>query len=106
MIEKIKTKKVSIDELAIMVANGFDGMNKKLEHEIGTLRDEMKEEFKNVRHEMKDMREEIVEEFDCVKTQIMETNDRIDFLAESRVTYEGHEILKSRVERIEKYIKI
>jgi uncharacterized coiled-coil DUF342 family protein len=116
---KIKNKKVSVEDLAVMVAGGFDRMDKRMNtmsNEIKGVRDEvtgMHEEIKEIRNEMKEMHDEIkevrnemVEEFDGVKTQIMETNDRINFLAESRVTYEGHEILKSRVTRIEKFIKI
>ncbi|MEK7175535.1 MAG: hypothetical protein AAB693_01895 [Patescibacteria group bacterium] len=88
---KIKNKKVSVEDLAVMVAGGFDRMDKRMNI---------------ISNEIKEVCDEMKEEFDGVKNQIIETNDRIDFLAESRVIYEGHQILKSRVERIEKFIKI
>ncbi|MEK7175721.1 MAG: hypothetical protein AAB693_02895 [Patescibacteria group bacterium] len=110
MKEKIKekTKKVSIEDLAIMTANGFNRIDKrfdsidqrfdKIEGDI----DVMKEDISV----MKDDIEILKEDVETIKDRLVETNDRIDFLAKTRVSHEGHEILKSRVTRIEKFIKI
>jgi hypothetical protein len=90
MKEKIKnkkiTQKITIDDLAIMIKNSFDVVYQKLDS-----------------HDQKF--DEIKDDVETIKDQLMTTNDRIDFLAESRVSNERFSILQNRVTLLEEYSK-
>jgi hypothetical protein len=51
-IEKIK-KEMKIEDLAVMVQNGFLSMEEKIGKEIGSLKSELKSEIKAVKTELK-----------------------------------------------------
>lgn len=73
MKKAVKTKKITIDKLAIMMNNGFENLRK-------------------------DVREIITEETKGLKNQLEGTNKRIDDLAINRVKYEEYNKLKARVD--------
>lgn len=93
MKKEAETKKITIDKLAIMMNNSFEGLKKDI---FG-----VKEELFGVKKELNDVKEEIK----GVKNQLEGTNKRIDDLAMNRVKYEDHNKLKARVDFMEKNLK-
>lgn len=94
MKKVIKTKKVTTDDLAIMVAKGFDSLGKDikgLKKDVGELKKDMGE---------------VKEEVKGIKNQLEGTNRRIDDFVITRVKYEDHNKLKVRVDFIEKKFEI
>lgn len=89
MKREVKTKKITIDELAMMVAKGFENTATKTDVEG------LKEEIKGVKKDI-----------EGVKNQLEGTNKRIDDLASNRVKYEDHNKLKARVDFIEEKLEI
>ncbi|MBI2630862.1 hypothetical protein HYW73_01425 [Candidatus Nomurabacteria bacterium] len=82
-----RTKKITIDTLAIMMADGFES----LETKVGDI---IKKEVGGIKEEIKG-----------VKNQLEGTNKRIDDLAMNRVKLEEHNKLKVRVDTLEKHSK-
>jgi len=82
VVKKSKTKKITIDNLAQMVARGFENTANK-------------EDLKNLEKKM-DQR------FEGVEGKIEGINNRIDDIYLNRVRYEDHEALKRRVKALEK----
>jgi hypothetical protein len=83
-----KETREEIEDLARMTAQEFSRINTKMDNG-----------FENIIEEIKG-------EFERAGSHILETNDRIDFLSETRIGKEHFNILKGRVDRIEKRLKI
>ncbi|MEK7128339.1 MAG: hypothetical protein AAB933_02140 [Patescibacteria group bacterium] len=83
-----KTKKMTLDKLAIMVANGFESVEKKMA----------------TKDDIKDMATKT--DIEGLKSQIQGVNNRIDDISMNRVKYEDHNKLKVRVDFIEKKLEI
>ncbi len=78
-------KKVSIEDLAIMTANGFNRIDKRFDKIEGDII-EMKEDIREIKGDIVEIREDIVEirdDIETIKDELITTNDRIDFLAET-----------------------
>ncbi len=71
-----KTKKITIDDLAIMVANGFSSMEERLDFKIDGLRDEMNERF-----------DQVDKRFDRIEDQ---HGRRLDTLESRTITLKNH----------------
>ena len=76
-----KSGRITIDKLAIMMNNGFEGMEKRITSVIK-------------------------EEIAGVKNQISGVNNRIDDISMNRIKYEDHDKLKARVSFIERKLEI
>jgi len=65
------SKNVTINDLAIMVAKGFDSVHKEIKSQIGLVREDMKSEIGSVREDMKSeigsVREDMKSEFSSVR---------------------------------------
>ena len=81
MKKEVKTKKMTIDKLAIMVAKGFEGIEAKMA----------------TKEDIKDM---------ATKTDIEKLTKRIDDLAETKVSKIIYKELDNRVGFIEKKLEI
>ncbi len=77
-----KTKKVTIDTLAIIMNNGFERLEKKVD---------------NIEKDVSFIKKDIT----GIKNQLEGTNKRIDDMAVNRVKYEDHNKLKARVDFLE-----
>jgi len=72
------SKNVTINDLAIMVAKGFDSVHKEIKSQIGLVREDMKSEIGSVREDMKsefssvreDMKSEIGSVREDMKSEI------------------------------------
>jgi len=91
MIKKKKQSKMTLDKLAIMVANGFESVDKR---------------FSDVNKRFDDMEIKMATKDDIkeVKTKIEGVNNRIDDISENRVKYTEFNTLKKRVDILEKKI--
>jgi hypothetical protein len=76
MTKKNIGKKITIDELAAMVMNGFSELKIELKNDLSQFREEVREQFRGV-------------------------NARIDDLADKKVGYDEFNRLERRVVRIE-----
>ena len=87
MIKKNKKSKITIDKLAMMVANGFDGIEKRMATKI----------------DIEELEKRMATKIDIegLKNQIEGVNKRIDDLATNRVKYTEHNALVKRVEVLE-----
>ena len=83
MKKETKTKKMTIDKLAVMVANGFDSIQSKMA---------TKEDLKDLEKRM--------------DTKFEGTNKRIDDFAETKVSKIQYKELEHRVGLIEKKFEI
>ena len=81
-----KSDKMTIDKLAIMMNTNFERLEEKMATKTDI--DGLKEEIKGV------------------KNQLEGTNKRIDDFVTTRVKYEDHNKLKSRVDVIEEKLEI
>ena len=84
MKKEAKTQKMTLDKLAIMMNNGFEKLEERLDGKLDKKINEVKEEIKGV------------------KNQLEGTNKRIDALAMNKISYEEHNKLKVRVDILEK----
>jgi archaellum component FlaC len=87
MKKEVKTKKVTIDKLAVMMNDSFEVLRKDIAG--------VDEKVGNVEKEIKG-----------VKNQLEGTNKRIDDFVVTRVKYEDHNKLKTRVDFIEEKLEI
>jgi hypothetical protein len=87
MKKKVKTKKMTIDKLAIIVAKGFEGIQARMA---------TKEDLQNLEKRM-DAK---------MDTRVEGINKRIDHLAETKVSKVAYKELENRVGFIEKKIEI
>ena len=83
-MKKIAKKKMTLDNLAILMAGGFSGLEERLTKKI----------------------DDVEKEVEGVKNQLAGTNKRIDDFVVTRVKYEDHNKLKDRVDFIEKKLEI
>jgi peptidoglycan hydrolase CwlO-like protein len=100
-MKKATSKKMTIDNLAVMVAKGFDGIYKKFD-EVDKKFDEVDSRFDEVKKEISEVKKDIVE----VKENLMST--RRDVLAmgdKFTLKYEFHD-LASRVSSLEQKRKV
>lgn len=88
-----KSDKMTIDKLAIMMNTNFE----RLEEKMAT-----KEDIKGLQEQITDVKEDVA----GVKNQLEGTNKRIDDFITTRVKYEDHNKLKSRVDVIEEKLEI
>ena len=79
-------KKVTIENLAQMVAKGFGGIEKRVA----------------TKDDLKDLEKRMDEKFEGIKGQIGGINRRIDDISLNKVKYTDHDALKRRVEALEK----
>ncbi len=86
MKKEVKTKKMTIDKLAIMMSNSFESIEKKMA--------------------TKDDIEEVKKEIEGVKDRLTGTNKRIDDYAETKVSKITHKELEHRVNFIEEKLEI
>jgi len=91
---------VTLDELAAMVARGFDGLNTKIETEISSVRKDLHEEISFVRKELH-------EEISSVKVELRsfrrEFNDfRSEVRSEFKTLWREVDNINNRLDRIEK----
>ena len=81
---------MTMDDLAIMVANGFSG--------VATRFDKVEVDIKNIDKKIDTKVEEL-------KSQIAGVDNRIDDISMNRVKYEDHNKLKTRVDFIEEKLE-
>jgi|GEM_PF-5812802 len=95
MIKKNNKSKITIDDLALVIADSFDGLEKRLTNTFKKELGDVKEDIEGVKKEM-----------EGVKNQLAGTNRRIDDFAETKVSKITHKELESRVIFLEKKTKI
>ena len=93
MEKETRTKKMTLDKLAIIMANGFSGMEERLTKEIRNVDlkvDEVKKEVDEIKTEVSEIKTELSEvkiELSEVKTDLQtfktETRERFDKVDES-----------------------
>lgn len=90
---------MTIDKLAVMVANGFENMATK--EDLENLKKIMatKTDIKGLKDQIENVEKEL-------KGRIAGVDRRIDDIAINRVKYEDHDKLKARVDFIEKKLEI
>ena len=111
MKEKIKDKKIikkmTIDDLAIILKNSFDSVDRRFDAVDERFNaNDQRFDAMDQRFDAMDQRfDEMKDDLETIKDELITTNDRIDFLSESRVSNEGFSILKNRVTLLEKSSK-
>jgi archaellum component FlaC len=101
MIQGRKNTKMTLEKLAIMVANGFASTSKNI--------DSIKKEVEGVKLEVEGVKREVEvvkREVEGVKNQLEGTNRRIDDYAETKASKVEHQKLKDQVDFIEKKLEI
>ena len=81
-----KTKPVSTDDLAIMIAKGFSEVDRKF--------DGVDKKFDSVDKKFENLENKLTQKIDGL-------GNRIDHLADSKVSWNGHKKLEDRVVRLE-----
>jgi len=82
-----KNKEITIDDLALMIAKGFNEVNEKMDKKFNEVNEKMDAGFKEVRSNIKEI-ERTTEE---IKTNL---NKKVDKIDQNTLTY--------RVEKLEK----
>jgi deoxyadenosine/deoxycytidine kinase len=83
MINKNKKSKMTIDDLAIVIAGSFNGLEERLTKKIGDVESGLKKEIGGV------------------KDQLAGTNKRIDDFVETKVSKVVYKELENRFQKIE-----
>jgi len=86
-MKKITKKKMTLDNLAILMAGSFSGLEERLTKKIYGVE------------------EKLTKKIDSVENKFEGVNKRIDDFAVTRVKYEDHNKLKSRMDLIESKVK-
>jgi len=90
--EKQIKKEVTIDDLALMVANGFNEVNERMDNGFKKVKNELGEEIKSSAEEVKsELRKEIKESTGEIKSELNKKVDKIEY-----------NTLEYRVEKLEK----
>jgi len=97
-----KNKKITIDDLAIMVAKGFEDVKSELRSEINGVKIELKSEINELKSEVGELRGEIKE----VKENLRITRNDVLNIGDKFVSYHTFDQLASRVSTLEKKAKI
>ena len=98
MKKEVKIKKITNEDLAIMMANSFSGMEERLTNNIAT-----KEDLKNLEERLTKKIDNVEEK---LTTKIDATDRRIDDFAETKATKTTFKELETRVTKIEKKLEI
>ena len=93
MKNEVKTKKITIEKLAIMMNNSFESLKKEV---VGIVHGELI----GIKKDISDINIRIT----GIDNKLEGTNKRIDDLAENRVKVAEHNKLKARVSLIEEKI--
>ena len=88
-----KGKKVSTEELAIMIAEGFEGVDKKFESADQKF-DSMDKKFDSIDKKFEVLESKLSQKIDGL-------GNRIDHLVGSKVSWDAHKRLEDRVVRLE-----
>ena len=102
MKKTASNKKTTIDDLAIMVAKGFEDVRKELRSEISSVKSELKSEINEVKSEINEVKSEINE----VKENLRITRNDVLNIGDKFVSYHTFDQLASRVNTLEKKAKI
>jgi len=94
MNKEVKTKKITIDTLAIMMVKSFESLGKNIS--------EIKEEVNEIKEDVKIVKKDV----EGFKNQLEGVNKRIDDYAETKVSKIEHKKLITRVEFIENKLEI
>ncbi|MFA5770992.1 MAG: hypothetical protein WC894_05890 [Patescibacteria group bacterium] len=97
MIKK-KTKKITIDELAVLMKAGFGQVNKHIDSEIENLAKMIKEDVVDhmaTKEDLKKVEEKLTNKIEGI-------NKRLDHSAETKVGYDKFNPLVKRVDVLEK----
>ncbi|GEM_PF-5619401 len=73
---KKNKKSVTTDDLAIMVARGFDDVKKEFKTELNSFKGETEENFKKVRNDLTSFKVETEDNFKKVRNDILNVGDR------------------------------
>ena len=114
MKKEIKTKKITIDQFAILMKAGFSSVNKKINNAVdlvdklaistakGFENTATKEDIKRLENDIEGVKKNI----EGVKNQLEGTNKRIDDFAESKVSKITFKELDNRVGFMEEKLEI
>ncbi len=100
-MKKIIKKKMSIEDLALSINKGFKRVEILIEKKIDGLAISTARGFESADKRFDKAEEDIK----GVKNQLVGVNNRIDDFVATRVKYEDHNKLKTRVDVIEKHLK-
>lgn len=95
--DKIKPGKITIDKLGEMINNGFEESNKNLHYEIGCLEDRLGNRIDGLDKRIDGLDQKIDFRFNGLQNRMDNTN--IHYL-----TIGEHNLLKVRVEKVEKKV--
>ena len=94
-MKKDAKKKMTIDDLAIVMAGSFDGFEKRLTKKIDDVENGLRKEVEGVKKKV-----------EGVKNQLEGTNKRIDDFAETKASKITYKELENRVNFMEKKLEI
>ena len=103
-----KTKRMSIEDLALSMNRGFKSVNKKIDN-VTDLVDKLAvstaKGFESVDKRFDAVDKKIDTKVEELKSQIAGVDNRIDDISMNRVKYEDHNKLKTRVDFIEEKLE-
>jgi hypothetical protein len=97
MKDKIKDKEITLEDLAIMVSNGFDSLTDNFNKKIDGLRWELKDDVQQVSQKV----ETLIEDLQEVNLKIDLVDKRVNLVSKHMVTKKEIDLLDIRVKRLE-----
>ncbi|MEN9604987.1 MAG: hypothetical protein RJB39_672 [Candidatus Parcubacteria bacterium] len=99
MKEKNKDKEITIDQLAIMVSNGFNGMMDIFDKKLESLKTELKTDLKTQRR--KDIKEGLDKGLEGLYLKVDLLDKRVEILSKNMAPKFEFDLLENRVKKLE-----
>ena len=108
MKKETKTKKMTIDGLAVLMKAGFRGVNRGVNKKINNVTDLIDKLAASTLNGFNSIEARMAtkDDIEGLKDQIQGVDKRIDDFVVTRVKYEDHNKLKARVDFVEKKLEI